>query len=259
MTDMRTGADRPTCVVRWKTAPHTRDEGATALLSWVRAKGQHWMPAVCGYLGVAEPAPVLIWLDTGTRLPMTRDHEIRLPARRGPDGWTTDIDTLPHELVHALAGRSPCDVLNEGLAVHVDARLRLAGPVWPFYHLPLRRWLRALVDEGCYVPLADLLAGVPMPVTLRYLHAGAYVTYLIDGVGLDAYLQRHRAGQALATGESIQVVERAWLDSLGGPITKAERRQQERSLRLLARDHQQHDAAPTPTASGAVARKGGPN
>ena len=164
---------------------------------------------------------------------MTKGTGVLIPVRNRE---VPDLAALPHELVHALVGRSPSQVLNEGLAVHVDARLRLAGPIWPAYELGLHRWVSAMAEHRGGLGLEQLLATPTIrfrggddtrAVTAFYLQAGSYVEFLVDHFGVSRFWPMFRAGEPIPSGWCVPCLERAWEDALGGPLDVEERRRWE--------------------------------
>lgn len=193
-----------------------------------------WLDAVTTFLGRSPSGPVTVTVEEGTdrSVPYTRGTSVvlfRRAARRDT------LAPLAHELVHAVAGRSPVPAYNEGLAVHVDDRLRLAGPVWPFHHLPVDRWAASLRDEGRLPPVSALLAGGPSPdggpaaLWRFYLAAGSMVGFLRaalpDGELWDLYSGRRRLAPA-----EVVALEPAWRAGLGPPLGPDERAARRASL-----------------------------
>lgn len=206
----------------------------------VQARAAQWTAAVGAFLGLDLPATVVVSLHAGNRLPMTRQSHVRLPVRAHAstlaDGLTTAHAGLAHELVHVVAGRSPNPVLNEGLAVYVDATLRLAGGVWPFYDLAPHRWVQVFVERGGFVPLAELPSSAndagmnddsPEAGSRRarfYLEAASWTAHLFDTLPRPQFWENFRAGALLPPGWDAEAAEQAWLAHLGGPLTSGERR-----------------------------------
>ena len=203
----------------------------------VHERGQAWGTAICAFLGLGPPEAVTITLQPGLPVSMTRGAEVVV-------GVTAGIVSaaLSHELVHAVTGRSDHHVYGEGLAVHVDSTLRLAGPAWPFFHLAPDRWVRMFVEEGTFVPLSDLMSGAPATPSEAegvsdaarfYLEAASFVGFMIGRSGMEAFWRSFPSGPRLAMGE-VETLEAAWLAGLGAGVTDADRRLRELSMASLA-------------------------
>jgi hypothetical protein len=215
---------------------------AEALASTVEHRVSRWAPIIQSYLDRPCVGSLLVILRTGPGLPCAKGNKILLPV---PEE-AADIhdvpaaDGLAHELVHVLAGHSPNEILNEGLAVEIDSRLRLAGPVWPSYYLAPRRWVAADRTEGRPVSLGQLL-GTPIAsfttqerkseITRRYVAAASYVGFLLERLGRSRFWSWFDAGTVSSGHADVATSEREWLDSLGGPPTAEEKR-----LMVLSRE-----------------------
>ncbi len=207
----------------------------------VEQRAEAWVARIAAFLSVA-PDPVVVTVYGGSGVARTRGSHVVLPVNGDGHGV---LAGLAHELVHAVAGRSPDPVLNEGLAVHVDGRLRLAGPAWPFYHLSPHRWMEVFREEGWRISLADLtaMAGA-RPVSehrdsvrsraVQYLHAASFTGHLFERLGEAEFWQAFRSGRAMPTGADAASVEEGWLATLGAPLTEEERRLRDRSLAIVA-------------------------
>lgn len=243
-----------------KSARSTRPEIVDSWLESVECAAGQWVGPISEFLGLPAPSETLsIALVQGARMPMTRGREIFLPVDDEAGGLDTALASLAHELVHVLAGRSPSHLLNEGLAVHVDDCLRLAGPVWPFYNLGADRWARAFSDDGGWLSLSWLVAATPMPagqapatpnytpappraglapgttdtlpvLTRFYLQAASYVRFRMTSVDRDQFWNDYRGGQPVPGEGSLADVESAWRRQLAGPLTNEERTLVSRSL-----------------------------
>lgn len=221
-----------------------------------------WCRATCELLGVEPRAPITVMLDPLAPRAMTRESTVRLPL--GPVNgvvWHHGVDpALSHELVHAICGPSASQLAGEGLAVHVDSTLRLAGTVWPFYGLAPDRWVRLLHDSGELIPLRELLEAPPMIQVVDtsaarrwwrhfYLEAGSLVRFLVGRGGLGPFLDTFPEGRVLAAGESIEALEASWLAAVGGPLSGDEQRRAElASETWLA-------SAPSPANGGDTVRE----
>lgn len=245
---------RPRCVARYVPGGSpARTEGEVhELLEHVQRTAADWAMEISSHLELPQIcSPILLTLRQGPALPMSRDNEIVLPVGPGAPG----LAALSHELVHVLAGRSQSQLLNEGLAVHVDAGLRLAGPVWPFYRLDPHRWVALFRRQGSYLPLSELqghswvtfptpaqvehpstgdggpdLQAAPPVASRYYLEGGSFVGFLLDHLGTEAFWARFRAGVAVLKSERCDEIEQTWLATLGGPPTAAEVKLGEQSL-----------------------------
>lgn len=237
------GAVRASCQVRYVADPATAlPEAAVSLVaSAVTARAPGWASEVARYLGVEPRGPVTVTLYGGRCVPRTKGLEVILPV---PAGRPAVLAGLAHELVHAVAGRSPHPVLNEGLAVHVDSELRLAGPGWPFYHLGPHRWMEVFREEGWRLRLADLLSAPAVrPVAedhasvrdraVRYLHAASFTAYLLERLPPERFWAAFRTGQPVPDGAESAALEHDWWARLDrGPLTADERDRCRRSFAI---------------------------
>lgn len=213
---------------------------AVRMCRFAEQRGRSWGSAICSYLGVVPAQPVKITLRPGIMWSMTKGVEVVVGVSPG-----TVSAALTHELVHAVAGRSPRQVYDEGLAVHVDAQLQLAGPTWPFFHLRPHRWVRHFVDDGTFLPLSDLMEGPRvMPsetpglsdAVRFYLEAGSFVGFVIELLGgFEAFWRYFRAGEPVASPNGFDLGA-MWVASLGPALTADERHRRDASLPLLADD-----------------------
>jgi len=225
------------------------------LCRFAQSRSRDWGTRICQYLGLDLRRRVKVTLRPGTYLSMTRGNDVVI----GVDAGTVSA-ALAHELVHAVVGPSPRQVYAEGLAVHVDSRLRLAGPAWPFFDLDPDRWVRHFVDDGSYVPLALLMAApraLPsaeegMSSAARiYLEAASLVAFVVHRLGLEGFWPYFRSGRPIAaTGPELDAMEQAWLAGLGGPLTDAELRCRDAALARVV-DDGRHGVVtrPDPTAA----------
>lgn len=219
-----------------------------AVLGGIEETARSWAAAICAFLRLGPPeGEVVVTLRPGPGVPMTRGTEVILPL----DGDKPDLRPLAHELVHVVAGRSPSPLLNEGLAVHVDSRLRLAGAVWPFYQLNPDRWVADLRDHGGYLPLAQLVAarprispraapdrGVtagagperPPALTRFYLEAASLAGLLLDMLGPDRFWRLYREGRPVPEECALTDLEVRWLRHVGSELSVSERAWRDRSL-----------------------------
>jgi len=191
----------------------------------------------------------VITLRPGPGLSMTKANQVLIPLNANTP---VNVAALSHELVHVVAGRSPGHLLNEGLAVHVDDLLRLAGSVWPFYDLPAHRWVAAWRDAGKAMGLDELLATPPFTfspseraryesaaassaVRRFYLHAGSFVRFLLTAGDPDAFWAAFSSGHVVTEGGNGSAMEQDWRASLGPTLTTDERRAVNRSVAELRR------------------------
>ena len=234
------------CEVRWAgECP----EGSSELAEEVRHKALAWAGATAELLGREPSAPIVITLRPGPGVSMAKGSQILIPVNANT---SVNVAALSHELVHVIAGRSPDHLLNEGLAVHVDDRLRLAGAVWPFYHLAPHRWVAGWRDAGQAAGLGELLATPPFTfsptdraryqssastseVRRFYLHAGSVVRFLMAQRTAERFWSDFRAGRILSEDDDAAAIEEAWLDGLGPALSTDERRDAARSMAELGR------------------------
>jgi len=238
------GPCRPS-IVRYDPGPGGPDHDDDVLVGHVEQAVDEWLPTICSFLHRQPQAPIVVTLRRGTWVSRTKGTHVLLPVApgAGADAALGAVRAgLAHELVHAVAGRLSNDTLNEGLAVHVDSTLRLAGPSWPFCDLAPHRWVAILREEGTFTPLADLLSGRAMPRAdspvdtmivqwaRYYLQAGSFVGFLLDEMGVDRFLSPDGDGQVLPHGDGMAALEEAWLRRVGGPPTEAEWQRGRRSI-----------------------------
>lgn len=233
---------------------------AEALASIVERRVSRWAPIVQAYLDRPAVGALVVILRPGPGLPCAKGNKIVVPVpEEAADIHDVPaLDGLAHELVHVMSGRSPNEILNEGLAVEIDSRLRLAGPVWPSYYLAPRRWVAAYRTEDRLVSLDSLLR-TPMTsftaqetkseITRRYVAAASYVGFLLERLGRARFWSWFEAGTVPTGHADVATSEREWLDSLGGPPTAEE-------WRLVALSREALDRLrPTYLASSASPQK----
>jgi hypothetical protein len=248
------------CSVRFVAGPDPIGVagGGPHLSRAVAERAGPWAERVAQYVRPHAPVPpILITLYGGRCVPRTKGAEILLPASDGP---AAVLSGLAHELVHAVAGRSPHPLLNEGLAVHVDSELQLAGPSWPFYHLPPDRWMQAFGENGWMVPLAELLSAATVPPrtedhlsvrarAVHYLHAASYTGHLLARLPRPAFWAAFHAGQPVPGGRDIGAIERDWLHGIADhALTADERERRDRSFGISSHDHD--DSRPQAARAG---------
>lgn len=247
-----------TCRIRYDSGgqPDLPAGEVERLSRFVAAKGWEWGVAICRFLGLDPVRSVTVTLRQGAALSMTRGSDVVVGVARG-----TVSAALAHELVHAVAGPSPRPAYSEGLAVWVDAALRLAGPAWPFFELDPDRWVRQFVEDGSFVSVADLLAGpttapsdeegISAPARV-YLEAASLIGHVLARSGLEVFWPHFHSGRPLAApGADTAALERAWLASLGGPITEREARLRDASLARLVADGRHGVGARSSAPAGA--------
>lgn len=215
------------------------------------ARAEEWQGKVARFLERPSPdrtvviihdAPGIAWTERDTV------HLYRTPSSQ------VDVDQLPHELVHRVAGLSPSRFLSEGLAVHAAAELNLAGSCWPCYRLRPSLWVTHLRRQGGEVPaVAAVLTafqtlrlrdpkpdqtGVGGPWTL-YVVAGSFVAFLLDSLPAAAFWAGYRRGACWRSAEELQELERQWRAALPDELDPADRQAVRASL---ADSVQQHEA-----------------
>lgn len=205
----------------------------------IRDAVAQWAPATNAFLrdaGIdsASPESILVRVRDGSRPAWTRGHQVTLYRR--PTVAAT-VAPLAHELVHVLAPHFNVPALDEGLAVHADSSLCLAGPVWPFYLLPPDRWVAGFAENGTLLPLTMLLGQSRSPAAREaswpllhrfYLQAASFVRFLLrqDGTAWQAWV----AGGAPSTPAVSAATAATWLAQVGPPLSDAERRLRARSM-----------------------------
>lgn len=155
----------------------------------VTQTASRWCAAVARLLGLAPPPQATLVVHDGDGIAWAQGSTIHL-YRHG-DG-SVNLEQLPHELVHLVAGPSPSRFVAEGLAVHVAAELGLGPPCWPSYRLAPSLWVAALRRRRPGLPsittlIAEAeslrLAAVTAPDALArawtlYIVAGSFVGHL---------------------------------------------------------------------------------
>lgn len=243
---MKLDAGRPdgfACRIRYDSGGHPELPAPEVdrLCRFVAAKGRAWGMRICEFLHLDPRRSVTITLRQGAVLSMTRGTDVVVGVARG-----TVSAALAHELVHAVVGPSPRPVYGEGLAVWVDAELLLAGPAWPFFELAPDRWVRQFVEDGSFVPVADLLGrpttspseeeGISAAARV-YLEVASLIGYVVARTGVDRFWPYFHSGRPLAApGRDTAALERGWLASLGGPVTDREARLRDAALARLVDD-----------------------
>ncbi len=187
------------------------------------AQCSDWNRRVAGFLGMAAPVNVHVKVHAGRGVPYVQDDAVHLFR---DSAGRADIAQLPHELVHLVAGHSPSRFLAEGLAVHVDASLRLGRPAWPCYLSHPDTWVVDLLSRGQLGPLAPMVAemtDVRLSAGLTperigqawrlYVVAGSFVAYLLSREG-GRFWAGYRAGRCWDDEAGLAVLESGWLASL---------------------------------------------
>lgn len=258
MTSRDRRVDAFECRIRYDhgSQPELPASEVDRLCRFVEAKSRAWGVQICRFLGLSLERSVTITLRQGAVLSMTRGSEVVVGVGRG-----TVSAALAHELVHAVAGPSPRQVYSEGLAVWVDGELRPAGPAWPCFELPPDRWVRQFVEDGSLVPVAELLAnpatapsdeeGISTAARV-YLEAASLIGYVVSRTGLEGFWPYFNSGRPLAApGRDTAVLERDWLDSVGGSITGREARLRDAAISRLVNDGRH--GLPSPPSEPALA------
>ncbi|HEX2699950.1 MAG TPA: hypothetical protein VHM89_07065 [Acidimicrobiales bacterium] len=244
MSDVTDSTRPATCRVRYVAGPGAAPAGAPidGIVAAVEERAPAWVSRIADFLSRDPIAPVIVTVYGGNGVSRTVGAEVVLPVNGDGSGV---LAGLAHELVHAVAGRSPHPVLNEGLAVHTDAQLRLAGPVWPFYHLDPHRWMEVFREEGCRIPMAELLSALAQrPLAedrasiraraIHYLHAASLTGHLLDRSAGAGFWSAFRAGAVVPAGVNPKSLETEWLARVAAPLTDEERRRRDRSFGIVA-------------------------
>lgn len=244
-------AGRFICHVRYQrgaSAPLSPAE-IERLCIFAKARGQAWGQKICSFLDLDPALAVTLTLTSGVFLSMTRGTDIVVGVSSGAISAA-----LAHELVHGIVGPSSSPMYSEGLAVHVDSQLRLAGGVWPFFDLAPHRWVQMFLEERTFVPLATMMAtrrivpsgeeGISAAARF-YLEAASFVAFAIDYLGLEAFWPYFRSGVPLVAADGGSL-ESAWLGRLGGKVTEEERRQRDAAAARVVHDGRHGLAVSTP-------------
>lgn len=187
-----------------------------------------WSRRVARFLGLTVPANVHVTVRANRGVPYVQDDTIHL--FRDATG-RADIAQLPHELVHLVAGHSPSRFLAEGLAVHVEASLRLGRPAWPCYVTHPDTWVVNLRSRGEFAPLASMVVAMAdvrlsegvTPELIEqawrlYVAAGSFVAYLLPRQG-ERFWTGYRAGRCWDDDAGLALLELDWLASLPPTIS----------------------------------------
>lgn len=161
---------------------------------------------------------------------------------RGPMG-EPDVDQLPHELVHLVAGLSPCRLLSEGLAVHCASRLGLAQPCWPSYRLSPDLWVAGLRTEGSLPSVSEAVAAIQVmhlshsdgTTAVRraaglYLVAGSFTGHLFRTMERYKFWAGYRSGACWDGPEHLTALETTWLGELPTGLDTVDRQRLAASL-----------------------------
>lgn len=240
-----------TCHVRYQRGAGAALSAAEIerLCHFATERGESWGTQICSFLGLNPARAVTVTLKSGVFLSMTRGTDIVVGVSAGAVSAA-----LAHELVHGIVGHSTSPMYSEGLAVHVDSQLRLAGGVWPFFDLAPHRWVQIFAEDGTFVPLATVMAtrrvrpsneeGISGAARF-YLEAASFVGFAIDLLGLEAFWPYFQSGKPLVAPDGGSL-EGAWLAQLGGTVTEHERRQRDAAAARVAHDGRHGLAASTP-------------
>jgi hypothetical protein len=177
---------------------------------------------VSSYLRNAPPPGLQIHLSDRPSLPVAyRDSSVILiPADRLPDRTA-----IVHELTHIIAGagQHPGGILDEGLAVYLQAKF--GGPddrSFPtrgrHLHAETARVAaryRRLLPLAMTIEIRRTFDRGPAR-TLAYLESGSFVQFLIDRRGLDAFMLVYHGAAAWpeAFGCGMEMLETDWLREL---------------------------------------------
>lgn len=139
-----------------------------------------------------------------------------------PDG-RVDVDRMPHELVHLIAGLSPSRFLSEGLAVHIAAQLPLGEPCWPAFRLAPDLWVTELRRRRKLPSIAELFRGAqslrlasadPGTAWRLYVIAGSFVGRLFQHMPRGDFWEGYGSRAAWPEEGRLVELEAAWLASL---------------------------------------------
>jgi len=186
-----------------------------------------WCSAVAEILGLEAPKQATIIVHDEPGVARTEGQRIHLYGR--PEGGV-DVDQLPHELVHLVAGVSPTRFVSEGLAVHVAAELGLGQPCWPSYLLKPTTWVVAQRLRGVEPPTLDELIdrsqSLSVTAAMRvgpkaveaawtlYIAAGAFVGHLFESLPRDEFWEGYRRGGFWSDAKHLTTLEQGWLAAL---------------------------------------------
>lgn len=128
---------------------------------------------------------------------------------------------LHHEMVHILDGRLGGDLrpslLVEGLAVYLSGG--------HFKKEPLYSRAAALLDLGLYIPLASLADSFyTSQHEVGYLEGAAFIQFLVDGYGWDAYEAFYRGITSHPSGKQSQAIDAALQSNFGVTLAQIEGR-----------------------------------
>lgn len=184
---------------------------------------EEWCRGVAQFLELAVPEGVGVHVHSTKGVPYVQHNVVHifLDFEGRPD-----VAQLPHELVHVVAGHSPSRFLAEGLAVHVDAVLRLGRPAWPCYMANPDLWVVDLRSRANLGPLAQMMAettgvrlsGAVTPERMErawrlYVVAGSFVGHMFSRLG-PRFWKCYRAGVCWDSDEELAGFETDWLDAL---------------------------------------------
>lgn len=214
----------------------TGDASAPELAS----TADEWCHAIARFLAVDVPSDAAVVVHPSSGVPNVSGRTLHLFCE--PDG-EADLAQLPHELVHLVVGHSPSRFLAEGLAVHVDAVLRLSRPAWPCYLAAPDLWVVEMRSRAPVEPLVELVAeadalhlGVAVvPGRIQrawrlYVLAGSFTGHLFSRLG-PQFWAGYRKGACWAGAEDLARLEEEWLDQLPASLGAGDRS-------LLARSRQ---------------------
>lgn len=225
------------------------DEGVSGASSRrVRDLADAWCDPVAAALGLAVPATITVHVHSALGVSWTMGHTIHL--YEGPSG-TADVDQLSHELVHTIAGLSPCRFLAEGLAVDIASLLGFGAPCFPCWESKPDMWAAALLRQQRWSPplIAPIVTGAQAishnggiissahveNAWRVYVVAGSFTGFLFEHLDRQAFWAGYHRGACWADLDELGSLESSWLAALPEQIGNAERRRMVRSLDLSHR------------------------